>query len=66
MRAVRLGGLPQQLGAPFLMLLQRTLRQEFRILTASQQLDLRLFDCRAEDVRQAAVMQTLQAIFSRT
>lgn len=65
-RAVRLGGLPQQLGAPFLLLLQRTLRQEFHVLTASQQLDLQLFDCRAEDVRQAAVMQTLQAIFSRT
>ena len=65
-RAVRLGGLPQQLGSPFLLLLQRTLRQEFHVLTASQQLDLQLFDCRAEDVRQAAVMQTLQAIFSRT
>lgn len=63
-RAIRLGGLLHLLGEPFAQLLRQTLAADYHILTSAKQLDIRLFDCQYEDARKAAVMQTLEAIFS--
>ena len=64
-RAVRLGGFPYLLGEQFAELLRSTLAEKFHILTSTGALNLQLFDCKYEDVRKAAVLQTLEAIFSR-
>ena len=64
-RAVRLGGFPYLLGEPFAELLRSILAEKFHILTSTGALNLQLFDCKYEDVRKAAVLQTLEAIFSR-
>lgn len=56
-RAVRPGGFPYLLGEPF--------AEKFHILTSTGALNLQLFDCKYEDVRKAAVLQTLEAIFSK-
>ena len=64
-RAVRLGGFPYLLGEPFAELLRSILAEKFHILTSTGALNLQLFDCKYEDVREAAVLQTLEAIFSR-
>ena len=64
-RAVRLGGFPYLLGEPFAELLRSMLMEDFHILTSTGELELQLFDCKYEDVRKAAVLQTLEAIFSR-
>ena len=64
-RAVRLGGFPYLLGEPFAELLRSILAEKFHILTSTGELELQLFDCKYEDVRKAAVLQTLEAIFSR-
>jgi len=39
--------------------------EKFHILTSTGALNLQLFDCKYEDVRKAAVLQTLEAIFSK-
>ena len=41
------------------------LAEKFHILTSTGALNLQLFDCKYEDVRKAAVLQTLEAIFSK-
>lgn len=41
------------------------LAEKFHILTSTGVLNLQLFDCKYEDVRKAAVLQTLEAIFSK-
>ena len=41
------------------------LAEKFHILTSIGALNLQLFDCKYEDVRKAAVLQTLEAIFSK-
>ena len=64
-RAVRLGGFPYLLGEPFAVLLRKILAGEFHILTSTGELEFQLFDCKYEDVRKAAVLQTLEAIFSK-
>ena len=64
-RAVRLGGFPYLLGEPFAELLRSILAEKFHILTSTGELELQLFDCKYEDVRKAAVLQTLEAIFSK-
>ena len=64
-RAVRLGGFPYLLGEPFAELLRSILAEKFHILTSTGALNLQLFDCKYEDVRKAAVLQTLEAIFSK-
>lgn len=64
-RAVRLGGFPYLLGEQFAELLRSILAEKFHILTSTGALNLQLFDCKYEDVRKAAVLQTLEAIFSR-
>lgn len=63
-RAVRLGGFPYLLGKPFAELLHSILAGEFRVLTYTGELELQLFDCKYEDVRKAAVLQTLEKAFS--
>ena len=64
-RAVRLGGFPYLLGEQFAELLRSILAEKFHILTSTGALNLQLFDCKYEDVRKAAVLQTLEAIFSK-
>ena len=63
-RAVRLGGFPYLLGEPFAVLLRKILAGEFHILTSTGELEFQLFDCKYEDVRKAAVLQTLEKAFS--
>ena len=41
------------------------LAEKFHILTSTGALNLQLFDCKYEDVRKAAVLQMLEAIFSK-
>ena len=41
------------------------LAEKFHILTSTGALNLQLFDCKYEDVRKAAVLRTLEAIFSK-
>ena len=64
-RAVRPGGFPYLLGEPFAELLRSILAEDFHILTSTGKLELQLFDCKYEDVRKTAVLQTLEAIFSK-
>lgn len=64
-RAVRLGGFPYLLGEPFAELLRSILAEKFHILTSTGELELQLFDCKYEDVRKTAILQTLEAIFSK-
>ena len=49
----------------FAELLRSILAEKFHILTSTGALNLQLFDCKYEDVRKAAVLQTLEAIFSK-
>lgn len=41
------------------------LAEKFHILTSTGALNLQLFDCKYEDVRKAAVLQMLEAIFAK-
>ncbi|MGM9558196.1 MAG: ROK family protein [Oscillospiraceae bacterium] len=64
-RSVRIGGMVRLLGDGFLELLQKTLEQQFHIVTDAGSVSLSLFENDFESSRKAAVVMTLGAIFQR-
>ena len=64
-RSVRIGGMVRLLGDGFLELLQKTLEQQFHIVTDAGSVALSLFENDFESSRKAAVVMTLGAIFQR-